>query len=49
MALVLTLPWKKELGVPTLVEWDQQMGALVSIWNRDPCLHHFFLCCYHWF
>jgi hypothetical protein len=22
---------------------------LVSIWNRDPCLHHFFLCCYHWF
>jgi hypothetical protein len=28
MALALTLPWKKELGVPTLVEWDQQNGRI---------------------
>ncbi|KAJ6903299.1 hypothetical protein NC651_020720 [Populus alba x Populus x berolinensis] len=38
MALVLTLPWKKELGVPTLVEWDQQMGALILPAKLKLCL-----------
>ena len=45
--LVLALPWEKELGLAALVERDQQVGALVSVRQRNPRLHHLSLCCYH--
>lgn len=47
VALVLALPWEKELGLAALVERDQQMGALVSVGQRNPGLRHLSLRRYH--
>ena len=47
MALVLALPWKVELGLPALVERDEEVGALVPVWQGNPGLHHLLLRRYH--
>lgn len=48
VTLILTLPWKIELRLAALIERDQQMGALVSVGDGHPRLHHLCLRCYHW-
>ena len=45
--LVLALAWEKELGLVALVEKEQQVGALVSVRQLKPRLHHLSLCRYH--
>lgn len=47
VTLVLALPWEVELGLPALVERDEQVGALVPVGQRNPGLHHLLLSRYH--
>lgn len=47
VTLVLALPWQEELGLPALVQRDQKVGALVSVTQRNPRLHHLLLRRYH--
>lgn len=48
VALVLALPWQVKLGLPALVEWNEQVCALVSIGQGHLRFHHFLSCCDHW-
>ncbi|GER51830.1 hypothetical protein STAS_29252 [Striga asiatica] len=43
VALGLALPWQVELRLPAFVEWDQQMGTLVSVRDRHLRRHHLLL------
>lgn len=47
VALVLALPRKVELGLPTLVERDEQVSALVPVSEGNPSFDHLLLCRYH--
>lgn len=47
VALVLALPWEIELGLPALVEGDEEVCTLVPVRQRNPSLHHLLLRRYH--
>lgn len=47
MAFVLSFPGQVKLRLPSLVEYQEKVSALVSVWYGGLVLHHLCLFCYH--